>query len=128
MTVKIKVEHLIKIFGRHPQSVLKILNSGMTKDEILEKTGHTVGVWDVSFEVGEGEVFAIMGLSGSGKSTLIRCLNLLNKPTSGKIYVDGENILEYSREQLSRFRKDKLAMVFQHFGLFTHRTCLLYTS
>ncbi|NLL57884.1 MAG: glycine betaine/L-proline ABC transporter ATP-binding protein [Firmicutes bacterium] len=122
MTVKIKVEHLIKIFGRHPQSVLKILNSGMTKDEILEKTGHTVGVWDVSFEVGEGEVFAIMGLSGSGKSTLIRCLNLLNKPTSGKIYVDGENILEYSREQLSRFRKDKLAMVFQHFGLFTHRT------
>jgi glycine betaine/proline transport system ATP-binding protein len=122
LTVKIKVEHLIKIFGRHPQSVLKILNSGMTKDEILEKTGHTVGVWDVSFEVGEGEVFAIMGLSGSGKSTLIRCLNLLNKPTSGKIYVDGENILEYSREQLSRFRKDKLAMVFQHFGLFTHRT------
>jgi glycine betaine/proline transport system ATP-binding protein len=122
LTIKIKVEHLTKIFGRHPHSVIKKLERGMTKDEILEETGHTVGIHDVSFEVNEGETFVIMGLSGSGKSTLIRCLNLLNKPTMGKIFVDGENIVKYKKEQLSRFRKNKVAMVFQHFGLFTHRS------
>ncbi len=124
MTVKIKVADLIKIFGKHSQSILPMLNKGMSKEKILEETEHTVGVNNVSFEVYEGEIFAIMGLSGSGKSTLIRCLNLLNDPTAGKIEIDGENILEYSNEQLKQFRQTKVAMVFQHFGLFTHRTVL----
>ena len=66
--------------------------------------------------------FVIMGLSGSGKSTLIRCLNLLNKPTEGQIYIDGENIVQYDKRKLKEFRQTKVAMVFQHFGLFTHRT------
>lgn len=124
MSVKIKVENLIKIFGKHPRTVLPMLQKGMSKEKILEETGHTVGVNNVSFEVNEGEIFVIMGLSGSGKSTLIRCLNLLNEPTEGKIYIDGENIVEYDKKQLKKFRQNKTAMVFQHFGLFTHRTVI----
>ncbi len=124
MTEKIKVENLFKIFGKNPKSILKKLKEGTSKDEILKKTNHAVGVNDVSFDVNEGEVFVIMGLSGSGKSTLIRCLNLLNKPTAGRIAIDGENIVEYNKQQLRDFRQNKIAMVFQHFGLFSHRTVL----
>ncbi len=121
---KVKVENLTKIFGRNPKGVLKKVKDGISKDKLLAETGHTVGVNNVSFEVYEGETFAIMGLSGSGKSTLIRCLNLLNKPTTGKIIVDGKNIVDYSNKELKQFRKNKVAMVFQHFGLFTHRTVI----
>lgn len=124
MTKKIKVENLTKVFGKSPKKVLRSLDAGMTKEEILKKTGHAVGVNNVSFEVEEGEIFVIMGLSGSGKSTLIRCLNLLNKPTAGKIFVDNENIVEYNKKDLQSFRQDKIAMVFQHFGLFNHRTVI----
>ena len=124
MTEKIKVESLYKVFGKNPKSIIKKLKEGISKDEILKKTNHAVGVNDVSFDVNEGEVFVIMGLSGSGKSTLIRCLNLLNKPTAGRISVDGENIVEYNKQQLREFRQNKIAMVFQHFGLFSHRTVL----
>lgn len=99
MTEKIKVESLYKVFGKNPKSIIKKLKEGISKDEILKKTNHAVGVNDVSFDVNEGEVFVIMGLSGSGKSTLIRCLNLLNKPTAGRISVDGENIVEYNKQQ-----------------------------
>lgn len=122
MAEKIVVENLSKIFGRRPHQILKRLEKGQKKDEILKKTGHTVGVSSVSFKVNEGETFVIMGLSGSGKSTLIRCLNLLHRPTSGKVCVDDENIVEYDKDQLRDFRQKKAAMVFQHFGLFTHMT------
>lgn len=122
MQIKIKVENLYKIFGKNPKEALKLLEKGKSKDEILKETGNAVGVNNANFEVYEGETFVIMGLSGSGKSTLIRCLNLLNKPTQGEILVDGENIVKYDKKQLKKFRQDKLAMVFQHFGLFTHRT------
>ncbi|MCR4441049.1 MAG: glycine betaine/L-proline ABC transporter ATP-binding protein [Peptococcaceae bacterium] len=124
MTVKVKVENLSKVFGRNPKAVLEKIKSGVPKDAVLKETGHTVGVNNASFEVKEGETFVIMGLSGSGKSTLIRCLNMLNTPTEGKIYVDGENIVEYDRKKLREYRQKKVAMVFQHFGLFTHRTVL----
>jgi glycine betaine/proline transport system ATP-binding protein len=119
-----KIENLTKIFGRNPKSILKKLKAGMSKEEILKKTGHTVGIYDVSFEVYEGEIFVIMGLSGSGKSTLIRCLNLLNKPTSGKVLFEGKDIVKYTKKELRAFRQNKIAMVFQHFGLFNHRTIL----
>lgn len=122
MSTKIKVENLYKIFGKNPKEAREMLEQGYKKDEILKKTGQTVGVNNVSFDVNEGEIFVIMGLSGSGKSTLIRCLNLLNKPTSGKIFVNGENISAYNKNQLKKFRQDKMAMVFQNFGLFHHRT------
>lgn len=124
MTEKIRVENLIKIFGIRTSAVIKRLKSGQSKDKIFKETGGTVGVNNVSFEVREGEIFVIMGLSGSGKSTLIRCLNLLNKPTAGNVYVDGQNIVNFNNSELREFRQNKIAMVFQHFGLFTHRTVL----
>ncbi len=65
-----------------------------------------------------------MGLSGSGKSTLIRCLNLLNKPSMGSIEIDGEDITAFDQDQLRAFRRSKIAMVFQHFGLLSHRTVI----
>lgn len=124
MTAKVNVKNLSKIFGPNPKSILPLVKKGNSKENILKKTGHTVGIYDVSFEVNEGEIFVIMGLSGSGKSTLIRCLNLLNKPTEGEIYIDGENIVTYNKHELRQFRQKKLAMVFQHFGLFSHRTVI----
>lgn len=124
MTKKIQIEHVSKIFGPKPKSIIPMIEKGMSKDEILHETNHTVGVYDASMEINEGEIFVIMGLSGSGKSTLIRCFNLLNKPTAGAIKVDGENIVEYNSASLKKFRQEKIAMVFQHFGLFNHRTVL----
>lgn len=124
MTIKLKVENLTKVFGKSPKKIMKHLEAGMKKDDVLKKTGHTVGLNNVSFEVNEGETFVIMGLSGSGKSTLIRCLNLLNKPTAGKIIVDEENIMEYNPKELRAFRQNKISMVFQHFGLFSHKSVI----
>ena len=122
--IKIKVEKLTKIFGKRPKEILKRLAKNQSKNKIFKETGHTVGVSRASFSVNEGEIFVIMGLSGSGKSTLIRCLNMLNKPTAGDVYVDGENIVKYSHQQLREFRQKKATMVFQGFGLFNHRTVI----
>jgi len=122
--IKIKVEKITKIFGKRPKEILKRLAKNQTKNKIFKETGNTVGVNKASFSVNEGEIFVIMGLSGSGKSTLIRCLNMLNKPTAGDIYVDGENIVKYNLKQLREFRQKKATMVFQGFGLFNHRTVI----
>lgn len=124
MTTQIRLEHVSKIFGSKPKSVIPLIKDGKTKEEILAKTNHTVGVYDASFHINKGEIFVIMGLSGSGKSTLIRCFNLLNKPTAGAIYIDDENIVQYNQTELKKIRQEKIAMVFQHFGLFSHRTIL----
>ena len=124
MNEKIKVKGLTKIFEKRPKEILKWLEKNQTKNDIFKETGHTVGVNKVSFNVKEGEIFVIMGLSGSGKSTLIQCLNMLNKPTAGDVYVDGENIIKYHPKQLREFRQKKAAMVFQGFGLFNHRTVI----
>ena len=121
---KIRVQNLVKVFGKKPQSALKRLKKGKNKEEILKETGQAVGVGDVSFDVYEGEIFVIMGLSGSGKSSVIRCLNLLNKPTAGSILLDGEDIVKYDKAQVRQMRQTKIAMVFQHFGLLTHKTVL----
>ncbi len=124
MSVKIKVENLTKIFGKRPKEILKKLQKKQSKDKIFKETGHTVGVKNASFSVNEGELFVIMGLSGSGKSTLIRCLNMLNEPTSGAIYIDGDDIVKFDHHKLREFRQKKATMVFQNFGLMNHRTVL----
>ncbi|MBO8170420.1 MAG: glycine betaine/L-proline ABC transporter ATP-binding protein [Bacillaceae bacterium] len=121
---KIEVKGVTKIFGSDPAKGVELLKQGLSKDEILEKTGMTVGVRDANFEVDEGEFFVIMGLSGSGKSTMIRMINRLIDPTVGEIYIDGENIVEMDKEQLIQTRRKKLGMVFQRFALFPHRTVL----
>ena len=125
---KVKVNHLTKIFGKKPKPALEMIRANKSKTEILEKTGATVGVYDVNFEVEEGEIFVIMGLSGSGKSTLIRLLNRLIEPTSGNIYIDGQDISSLDKEGLREVRRNKMSMVFQNFGLFPHRTILENTE
>lgn len=127
-TIKIKVNSLTKIFGKHPKKALQLLEDGLPKSEILEKTGMTIGVNNVSFEVHSGEIFVIMGLSGSGKSTLVRMLNRLIEPTSGQVLIDGEDLVQMNKEQLIDVRRKKLSMVFQHFALFPHRTILENTE
>lgn len=123
MAEKIRINNLIKIFGAAPRRrALSMLKEGVGKDEILEKTGHIVGVNQVSFHVDPGEIFVVMGLSGSGKSTLIRCLNRLYEPTDGEIWLDDENVAAVDRRRLEQIRRTKMAMVFQHFGLFPHKT------
>merc|ERR1711991_725492 len=112
------------IFGNNPQSVMPMVKNGANKDEILEKTGHTVGLDNVSLKIEEGETFVCMGLSGSGKSTLIRHLNRLIDPTSGEILVEGKDVTTLNKEQLIEFRRQKMSMVFQRFGLFPHKTVL----
>ncbi len=118
---KIRIEHLSKIFGPHPEKALHLLDDG-ADNAAIRKTGHAVGVADVSFDVEEGELLVIMGLSGSGKSTLLRCLNRLNSSTRGSIFIDGEDITRFDREQLLDLRRRKISMVFQHFALFPQRT------
>ena len=125
---KIKVENLTKVFGKQVNAALKLVEKQTSKTEILKKTGATVGVYDVSFEVNEGEIFVIMGLSGSGKSTLVRMLNRLIEPTSGNIFVDGINIASMDKETLRKIRREKMSMVFQNFGLFPHRTLVQNTE
>ncbi len=125
---KLEVKHLTKIFGKRQKQALEMVQKAKSKTEILEKTGATVGVYDVNFEVQTGEIFVIMGLSGSGKSTLIRLLNRLIDPTSGDIYIDGQDVAKMNEEELRDVRRHKLNMVFQNFGLFPHRTILENTE
>lgn len=125
---KVRVEHLTKVFGKRSQQALKMVKENKSKNEIVEKTGATVGVYDASFEVNAGEIFVIMGLSGSGKSTLIRLLNRLIEPSSGDIYIDDEDIAKMSKEELREVRRHKVNMVFQNFGLFPQRTILENTE
>ncbi|MDN6639168.1 MAG: glycine betaine/L-proline ABC transporter ATP-binding protein [Tetragenococcus sp.] len=128
MSKKVRIEHLTKVFGRRTQQALEQVKAGKSKQEILEETGATVGVHDVSFDVNEGEVFVIMGLSGSGKSTLVRMINRLIEPTSGEVYIDDDDVAKMSKEDLREVRRTKLNMVFQNFGLFPQRTILENTE
>ncbi len=119
---KVSVKNLYKIYGQKPHKVLQEVKDGIGKDELLKKTGNGIGINNVSFDVEEGEIFVVMGLSGSGKSTMIRCLNRLIEPTDGEILIDGINICEGNQAQLLDVRRKKIAMVFQHFALFPHKT------
>ena len=121
---KIEIKNVYKIFGPKPSSVLQMVKDGASKEDVLEKTGHTVGLDNVSLNIEEGETFVCMGLSGSGKSTLIRHLNRLIDPTSGEILVEGKDVTTLNKEQLIEFRRQKMSMVFQRFGLFPHRTVI----
>lgn len=125
---KLKVENLTKVFGKRTKQALEMVKNNEPKTKILEQTGATVGVNNVSLDINENELFVIMGLSGSGKSTLIRLLNRLIEPTTGAIYIDGENIAELDKEDLREVRRSKINMVFQNFALFPHRTLLENTE
>jgi len=121
---KIEIKNVYKIFGEQSSKVLPMVQKGATKEEILDKTGHTVGLDNVSISIEEGETFVCMGLSGSGKSTLIRHINRLIDPTAGEIIVEDTNIMDLDQKQLIEFRRHKMSMVFQRFGLFPHKTVI----
>ena len=121
---KIICSNIWKIFGNDEKKILENLDPILTRDEVQEKTGHVVAVKDVSFSIQKGETFVVMGLSGSGKSTLVRCLTRLIEPTSGSVIIDDTDVTKISRNSLLDLRRNKMSMVFQHFGLFPHRTVL----
>ncbi|UQA52647.1 glycine betaine/L-proline ABC transporter ATP-binding protein [Vibrio sp. ED002] len=118
----IEISGLYKIFGPKPQTVIDRVKQGQSKDQILADTGHTVGLKDINLQIKKGEIFVIMGLSGSGKSTMIRHFNRLIDPTMGQILVEGVDVMKLSPKELEEFRRHKMSMVFQRFGLLPHRT------
>ena len=120
----IQVEHLTKLYGVNKSDAAKMMEEGKSKDEVYKETGVTVALWDVSFKVKRGEIFVIIGLSGSGKSTVIRTLNMLNKPTSGNIIFEDSKIDTFGKKDLDEYRREKISMVFQNFGLMSHRDVL----
>lgn len=122
--VILNVQNLFKIYGPEKSRAIKLRESGANKDNIYKKTGATIALWNVSLNVKKGEIFVIIGLSGSGKSTLVRCFNLLNKPTSGKVFYEGQDIGKFDKNELNDFRRNKISMVFQNFGLMSHRNVL----
>ncbi|WP_440886479.1 quaternary amine ABC transporter ATP-binding protein [Vibrio campbellii] len=118
----IEISGLYKIFGPKPKTVIERVKQGQSKDQILADTGHTVGLKDINLQINKGEIFVIMGLSGSGKSTMIRHFNRLIDPTMGQILVEGVDVMQLSSKELEEFRRHKMSMVFQRFGLLPHRT------
>ena len=121
---KIVCSNIWKLFGPDEQRILKDLDTSLSRSEVQEKTGHVVAVKDVSFSIQKGETFVVMGLSGSGKSTLVRCISRLIEPTSGTVMMDDIDVTKMSSKELLDLRRNKMSMVFQHFGLFPHRTVL----
>lgn len=120
----IRVEHLSKLYGVNKSEAAKMMEEGATKDEVYRKTGVTVALWDINLEIPRGKIFVIIGLSGSGKSTLVRCFNRLNRPTNGRVFFEGEDLSDMSQRELLLFRRSKISMVFQSFGLMSHRNVL----
>lgn len=119
--IMIRVRNLSKIYGKRPEEAIRLLESGMSKDEVQDLTSNNVGIYDVSFDVMRGEIFVLMGLSGSGKSTLERCMNRLVEPTSGRVLIDGLDFTALGEEDLRIARREKMSMVFQNFGLLPNR-------
>ena len=121
-SIKIDIKNLYKIFGAKDKSFVDAIKNGMSKQELLDQHNHVLGLDNINLAIPEKKIQVIMGLSGSGKSTLIRHINRLIEPTSGELYVDGENVLTMSQSQLREFRRKSTSMVFQKFALLPHKT------
>ena len=121
---KIVCRNVWKIFGPDPERLRASLDASATRDEIQKRTGHVIAVKDVTFQVREGETFVVMGLSGSGKSTLVRCISRLIEPTSGEVRIGDRDVVGMTQAELTELRRHRMSMVFQHFGLFSHRSVL----
>ena len=120
----IRMRGVTKIFGPNPEAALALLRQGRSKTEVQAETGHVIGLDNVSLTVERGQIYVVMGLSGSGKSTLIRHANRLIEPTSGEVYVGGADVRAMNLEELRAFRRSRIAMVFQKFGLLPHRSVI----
>ena len=121
---RIELRNVTKLFGRNQAAAMELARQGVDKMEILQRTGCSLGLNDVSLEIPTNEIFVLMGLSGSGKSTLVRHLNRLIEPSSGAILFEGDDITRYDAQALREFRRRSVSMVFQGFGLLPHRTVL----
>lgn len=119
---KIRIENLYKVFGPNPEMAIGLVREGTSKQELLDEHGHVLGIKDISLDMPAQSIQVVMGLSGSGKSTLIRHINRLIEPSAGRVMIDGQNVLEMSKEELRDFRRHKASMVFQRFALMPHRT------
>ena len=105
---------------RKIMAIIEVRNLTKTFDE---KKSNIHALSDIDLSVEEGEIFGVIGLSGAGKSTLVRCMNLLEKPTSGEVWVDGKNLITLSNKEL-RFMRREIGMIFQHFNLLMQRNVL----
>ena len=128
MAKEITIDHVFKVFGEAPETALDLVRQGVSKQDILAQTGHSIAVFDANLHIHAGEIFVIMGLSGSGKSTLVRLLNRLIEPTAGRIVIDGQDINLHSDAQLRALRRKDISMVFQSFALMPHMTVLDNTA
>ncbi|MBF8781028.1 glycine betaine/L-proline ABC transporter ATP-binding protein [Pseudomonas fulva] len=124
----ISVKNIYKVFGAQTELAMSLLKAGASKKEVFEKTGQVIGVFDASFSVKRGEIFVIMGLSGSGKSTMVRLFNRLIEPTSGSIYLNGQEITGLTDKALLDVRRKEMGMVFQSFALMPHMSVLANTA
>ncbi len=117
----IDVDGLWKVFGKSPERAFEPEFESRSRADLQRELGVVLALRDVSFAVRPGEIFVIMGLSGSGKSTLIRCLIRLIEPDRGQIRIDGHNMRGLDAPDLLSFRRNAVAMVFQHYALLPHR-------
>lgn len=120
--IKVEIKNLYKIFGDNPAAMTEHVMAGMSKQDLLDKHGHVLGLKNINIDISAHHIQVIMGLSGSGKSTLIRHINRLIDPTSGEVLVDGEDVLAMNSLELREFRRSKASMVFQRFALLPHRS------
>lgn len=100
-----------------------IIRVGNISKTFRANNGQVEAVKKISFSIDKGDIFGIIGLSGAGKSTLVRCLNLLERPNEGNIYIEGKNLMELSSKELRKERQD-IGMIFQHFNLLMQRNVL----
>lgn len=126
--IKISCRNVWKVYGENPDQFFggkdgDVADSQGLRQQLVD-SNHIGAACNVSFDVHTGEIFIIMGLSGSGKSTMVRCLSRLIEPTAGEVLMDGVDLLKISDAELIEFRRHKMGMVFQNFGLLPHLTVL----
>ena len=121
---EISIDSVWKIFGGSPSDVIHQLRKGADPEQLHQQLGARAALQDVCLDIRAGEIFVVMGLSGSGKSTLLRLLNGLIRPSAGDVFVQGRSLAGLTPSELAEVRRRQMAMVFQSFALFPHRSVL----
>lgn len=122
--ILLRMEHVNKLYGSNRSEAARMMKEGSNKEEVYKKTGCTVALWDVNLEIPKGKIFVIIGLSGSGKSTAVRCFNKLTVPTDGGVFYKDQDVMKMDKKELQEYRRHKISMVFQSFGLMSHRNVM----
>jgi glycine betaine/proline transport system ATP-binding protein len=120
----LRAEGVWKVFGKNADKIVGTPDADLSRADMREKTGCVAAVRDVTIDVWPGEVFVVMGLSGSGKSTLVRTLIRLIEPTAGTVRIGEQDVTAADAQGLRELRRNRVSMVFQHFGLLAHRTVI----